>query len=318
MFIANYIWPPIPERAPGVGPTLVPIVPVVAAPTLEKSLADNLDAASNRLMDAHGGAPTSHSHQARDTRIVNRGDEDGADFAEPCHTVPRYPISGGFTRRGLMSSQQISPQDHTKFLRANAQSAAFGELLEMLRPVKGCPNRRYRDNSEIGDELQQRIVCLKINQQTSVEDVVRANGIPSLLVDGERYFPGSVEANFYDIGYDAKRRAGVDASSLDEEEIERTGRETVQNILKRPHHRDAYNGFTPYFKSLQFHAHANGLQDAADMLDRITRAESYAYPVTGPARAAKLLADDAKLLAKHLRGCEPRKVRPTPAYHVLG
>ncbi|VVE05484.1 hypothetical protein PPN31114_02355 [Pandoraea pneumonica] len=319
MDTANFFWPPISERAPGVGPTIVPIAPGVATSTLERSIADNLDAASNRLMDAQGGAPASHSHQARDTRVAKRAPEDGADFAEPCHTVPRYPISGGFTRRGLMSSQQVSPQDHTPFLRANAQSAAFGELLEMLRPVKGCPNRRYRDNSEIGDELQQRIVCLKINQRTSVEDVVRAHRIPSLLVDGERYFPGSVEATFYDIGYDAARRAGIDASSLEAEEIEHIGRLTVEDILMNPSdRRDGFNGFSPYFKPLQFHAHANGLQDAADMLDRITSDASYGYPMTGLYRAAKLLADDGKLLAKHLRSCEPKTPRPTLAYHVLG
>lgn len=321
MFIANYVWPPTTARAPGVALTLVPVTSGSVASTPATAFADNIDTVSNSSIDALGGAPASHSHQVRDTRVEERGNEGGGDFAEPCRTVPRYPISGGFTRRSQVSPLQVPPQYHTPILRANAKSAAFGELLEMLRPVNGCPNRRYRDNSELKDELGKRIVCLKINQQTSVEDMARAHNIPSLLVDGTRYFPGSVEANFYDIGYRTKLNEGVDASRLEPAEIELAGRLTVYRMSTNPPARsDAYNGFTPYFKPLQFHAHANGLQDAADMLDRITRDGSYGCPITGPSRANKLLANHGALLIKHLRDCDPsNRWWPTMEhFHVRG
>lgn len=178
----------------------------------------------------------------------------------------------------------------------------------MLRPKNDCPNRDYRDNAELRDELWKRMYCLKIHGYASVNGMARVHKIPSLLVDDPAYFPGTAGAIYYDIGFQALRNEGMSPSPrsrMAAQIVEVNGRIVVHNLLNREtDSRDPYHGFTPYFKLLQFHAHANGMQDAADMLDRITRDDSFGHPVTGPSNAADFLADHAAQLNAHLRACE--------------
>ncbi|WP_157125649.1 hypothetical protein [Pandoraea norimbergensis] len=267
-------------------------------------LSANFSAVANRAGDASDGrsaaTPAIHQRHPR------------SSFPAPCNT--RYPAAGGFTRQSLSKPQQISPQNHTQFLRANAESVVFGELLEMLRPVGRCPNRHYVWSVELRDELEHRMYCLGIYAYTTLHNMALKHKIASLMVDGSGYFPGTVGAVFYDIGFEALRRRGVSHRALDDipaSRIEGAGRFAVREILmSRTNPRDPYHGFTAYFKPLQFHAHANGMHDAADMLDRITRDDSFGSPVTGPSDAASFLADEASLLDAHLQQCE-RAAQPS-------
>ncbi|VVD65633.1 hypothetical protein PIN31009_00336 [Pandoraea iniqua] len=277
--------------------SFAPPMQAEAAAPRRAVFATNFEVAANRADHASEGTSAAASPHTRRTR---------SSFPAPCNT--RYPSAGGFTRQSLSTPQQIAPQNHTQFLRANAESAVFGELLEMLRPVDRCPNRNYIWSVELRDELMHRMYCLGIFADTSVGDMAVKHKIPSLMVDGPGYFPGTVAAVFYDIGFEALRLEGVPLRTLDEtpaSRIEGAGRFAVRAILRGwMNPRDPYHGFTPYFKPLQFHAHANGMHDAADMLDRITRDDSFGSPVTGPSDAASFLADEASLLDAHLRQCE--------------
>ncbi|MGC7404844.1 hypothetical protein ACPWR0_08535 [Pandoraea pneumonica] len=288
------------------GPALVPLPQPIAPISHASVFYGDFDGAANRgePRDALRGEPAARdiesarsSPQARPVR---------SPFSGPCRT--RYPTQGGFTRQSLSSPKQIDEHEHKSFMRKNGESVVFGELLEMLRPVGQCPNRRYQRNVELRDALWHRMYCHEIFAYASVDGMAITHKIPSLMTDEPAYFPGSVGGVFYDIGFEALRRQRVSTRKLDEmpaSDIERAGRfEVRQILLSRPNPRDPYHGFTAYFKPLQFHAHANGMQDAADMLDRITRDDSFGYPVTGPSEAASFLADDASLLDAHLRACE--------------
>lgn len=191
----------------------------------------------------------------------------------------------------------------------------FGELLEMLRPVDACPNRRYCHNVELRDELAHRIVCLRISGYISVGEMALRHEIPSLLLDSTEYFPGSVGANFYDIGFDVlvsrgQRRRAVHEMPM--EDVRNEGSQEVKRILASEQDpRDMYSGFSGFFRSLQFHAHANGMQDAADMLDRITRDDSFGRPLAGAALASAFLIADGYALSNHLHQCALKSVRPS-------
>ncbi len=251
---------------------------------------------SNREGNGADGPPASriaHSRRAREIR------KDGC--------ITRYPTQGGFTRDSRYAAQEIAPQDHTRFLRANAESALFGELLTLLRPKRGCPSGYFQDNATLRGELWKRIQCLKIDGYVSVNGMAITHKIPSLLIDDTKYLPGSARAILYDIGFETLSLHGRDIGTIQRKpvaRVEAAGRAAVRQILAgKPDARDPYRGFTDYFKALQFHAHANGMQDATDMLDRITRDDSFGHPVTGPLEAADFLANDASTLNTHLRRC---------------
>lgn len=233
---------------------------------------------------------------------------------QPCHT--RYPAQGGFTRQTAAGREHISSKAQISFLRQNADSALFGELLEMLRPAGACPNRRYRQNVALRDELSHRIECLGIMGYISVIEMALRHDIPSLLVDGAEYFPGTVGANFYDIGFEALRAGGMGRRAIHEmpmEDVRDAGSREVKRILAvEPDPRDMYSGFGGHFSALQFHAHANGMQDAADMLDRITRDGSFSRPILGPAHASTFLIADGHILRLHLEQCAFKSMPTTP------
>ncbi|WP_140413280.1 hypothetical protein [Pandoraea sp. PE-S2T-3] len=306
-YLSPHVSPQVSPLAlsPGVqnasGSALAPPAQAEAATSRAAVFAAHFGVAANRANYASSGTSAASSPgYTRHTRHAR------SSFPTPCDT--RYPAAGGFTRQSLFGPQQIAPQNHTLFLRANAESAVFGELLEMLRPVDRCPNRRYVWSVELRDELVHRMYCLGIFAYTTLNRMATKHKIPSLLVDGPAYFPGTIAAVFYDIGFEALRRQGESLLAMDAFpalRIEGAGRAAVREILMHPTNpRDPYHGFTAYFKPLQFHAHANGMHDAADMLDRITRDDSFGSPVTGPSDAANFLADEASLLDAHLRQCE--------------
>lgn len=294
-YVSPAVWP---DLWGAIGPAPLPPVRFVPNTPRVTALATDFDEAANRAGELASATPSATP--------VGHPRHERSPFPGPCNT--RYPAAGGFTRQSLSSPQQISAQAHTEFLRANGREAVFGELLEMLRPVSGCPNRRYLTNAELRSELDHRMYCLGIFAYTSVEGMALHYKIPSLMVDGPGYFPGTIAAVFYDIGFQALRHQGVSAQTLEElpsSRVEGAGRHEVRTILmSRPNPRDPYHGFTAYFKPLQFHAHANGMHDAADMLDRITRDDSFGHPVTGPSEAASFLADEGVLLNAHLRWCD--------------
>ncbi|VVD65657.1 hypothetical protein PIN31009_00337 [Pandoraea iniqua] len=260
----------------------------------------HFDNVSNRMGDASvevtGNAPTPRIAHSRHTREIRK---DGC--------ITRYPTQGGFTRDSRYGAREISPQDHTRFLRTNAENAVFGELLTLLRPKRDCPNGYFQDNATLRGELWKRIQCLKIDGYVSVNGMAVTHKIPSLLIDDAKYLPGSPRAIAYDIGFETLSRHGLDAGAILRKpvaRVEAAGRAAIRHILaERPDGRDPYRGFTHHFKSLQFHAHANGMQDATDMLDRITRDDSFGHPVTGPTEAADFLANNASPLKAHLRRC---------------
>ncbi|MGC7404843.1 hypothetical protein ACPWR0_08540 [Pandoraea pneumonica] len=291
---------------PPIRPATMPVAPTVLAPTGATMLATDFRTVTN-----HTGRlpPSATFHEWPAPEPASREASD-----VPCRT--RYAAQGGFTRQTASGAEWISPKAHNAFLKRNADSALYGELLEMLRPANACPNRHYRRNAEVRDELSRRIECLQIVGYISVIEMALRHDIPSLLVDGAEYFPGTVGANFYDIGFDVLHRSGTARRAIHEmpaEDVRDAGSDEVKRILaSQPSARDMYSGFGGYFTSLQFHAHANGIQDAADMLDRITRDDSFGSPIVGGLHANTFLLADGYALNLHLAQCARKNVPTTP------
>lgn len=294
--------PHMPPGPPSYMPTLPPVAGIVGEVTLQRDFS-TVSNYTRRLPPSATGV----EWPAPERTVRRAGDG-------PCNT--RYPIQGGFTRQSTLQSKHVSPDEHVSFLREHADSAVFGELLEMLRPVDACPNRRYRHNVELRDELAHRIVCLRISGHISVGEMALRHEIPSLLLDSSEYFPGSIGANFYDIGFEVLVGRGLHRRAIHEmpmEDVRNEGSREVKRILASDHDpRDMYSGFSQFFRSLQFHAHANGIQDAADMLDRITRDDSFGRPLVGAAHASTFLIADGYALSHHLHQCALKRAPTQP------